>query len=167
MTCVLYTSSISSSLFYPFNNKTSLVRISRRIRGRHFIAYFWNTIIHLLLLLLLGITILKGWFPKKHVKKESYVVSYPWTRASRLCFRTGCLFPLNDLWSFLWDALRYKSVVLLELPLFATLGSKTLMALPKIKAHLELRKFPNVEDVQESKGSTKGHSEKEVTWIFP
>jgi hypothetical protein len=60
-------------------------------------------------------------------------------------------------------ALRYKSVVLLELPLFATLGSKRLMALPKIKTHLELRSFPNVEDFHESNGKTKGHSKKEVT----
>lgn len=37
------------------------------------------------------------------------------------------------------------------------------MALPKIKAHLELQRFPNVEDVHESNGSTKGHSKKEVT----
>jgi len=90
------------------------------------------------------------------------VVSCPWTRASRLCFRTGCLFPLDDLWSFLWATLRYKSVVLLELPVFVTLGSKRLMALPKIKARLELRRFPNVKDVRESNGSTKGHSKKEV-----
>ena len=91
------------------------------------------------------------------------MVSCPWTRASRLCFRTGCLFPLDDLWSFLWAALHYKSVVLLELPLFATIGYKRLMALLKIKAHLELRRFPNVEDVHESNGVTKGHSKKEVT----
>ena len=62
--------------------------------------------------------------------------------------------------SSLWAALRYKYVVLLELPLFTTLGSKRFLAPPKIKTHLELRRFPNVEDVHGTNSSTKGHGKR-------